>query len=92
MNDARLSGRLLPGVALTARATRHHHWFEVTPKHAALHPFILAVMSRDLARSFGDTVARMVIDALSGSAPIHVNPAAHDVFYKLKVCPFTPAT
>lgn len=44
-------------------------WFEVTPKHAALHPFILAVMSRDLARSFGDTVARMVIDAQGGVVP-----------------------
>lgn len=61
-------------------------WFEVTPKHVLLHSFILAVMSKDLARSFGDTVARMVTDAQGGPVPFQVNPMAHGVSYRLTVC------
>jgi Polyketide cyclase / dehydrase and lipid transport len=62
-------------------------WFEVMPKHVVLHPFLLALMSKDLARSFGDTVARMVIDAQGEVVPpVGVDPAEHGVTYRLKVC------
>ncbi len=38
-------------------------WFEVTPKNRFLHPLILAMMSRNLARSFDEVVARMTAAA-----------------------------
>jgi Polyketide cyclase / dehydrase and lipid transport len=61
-------------------------WFEVTPKYGPLHPLILALMSKDLARSFGDTVTRMVIDAQGAPVPVNVNPALHGVSYQLAGC------
>lgn len=61
-------------------------WFEVTPKHRLLHPFILAMMSKDLARSFADIVTRMVIDAQALPAPEKVTPSQHNVAYELASC------
>ncbi len=61
-------------------------WFEVTARHRFLQPLILAVMSKDLAKSFGETVARMVIDARGEAIPTTVNPAQHGISYRLANC------
>jgi len=65
-------------------------WFEVTPKYAVLEPFILALMSKDLAQSFGDIVTRMVMDAQGAPTPtpmpVNVLAAQHGVSYRLARC------
>jgi hypothetical protein len=61
-------------------------WYEVTPKFALLHPLILALMSRGLARSFGEIVTRMVLALRGTAAPDSVDPARCDVAYRLADC------
>lgn len=52
-----------------------HIWFEVTPKVALMHPFILAVMARGLAESFAETVARMSAAANGDTVSVEIPPA-----------------
>jgi hypothetical protein len=63
-------------------------WYEVKPKYALLQPVILALMSRGLARSFGEIVTRMVLSARGAGVPEsqNIDPATHDVAYRLANC------
>lgn len=60
-------------------------WFVVTPKFAALQPMLLGLMSKDPARSFGELVARMVLDT-RGALSAGANPATAGVRYRLADC------
>jgi ribosome-associated toxin RatA of RatAB toxin-antitoxin module len=61
-------------------------WYEVAPKVTLLQPVILAVMSRGLARSFGEIVTRMVLAMRGTPVPTNVDPAQYDVAYLLADC------
>ncbi len=62
-------------------------WFEVTPKNRFVHPVILAVMSRNLARSFGAVVARMTAAARGEPVPTHISLEQHGIRSVLIGCP-----
>ncbi len=61
-------------------------WFEVTPKNRFLHPLILAMMSRNLARSFGEVVARMTAAARGEAVPAHISLKQHGIRSVLMAC------
>ena len=61
-------------------------WFEVTPKYPLAHPLILAVMTKDLARNFGDLVARMAATASGQTIAPEATPPQHNISYKLIPC------
>jgi hypothetical protein len=62
-------------------------WFEVTPKYKLLHPVILALMSRNIARSFGEVVARMTAAARGEEVPTHISLEQHGIRSVLLACP-----
>lgn len=61
-------------------------WFEVTPKHRWAHSVILALTTRDLARSFGDTVARMAATARGETVSVKATPPQNGISSKLIPC------
>lgn len=61
-------------------------WFEVTPKNRWLQPFILGVMSKDLAINFGDVVARMAADARGEVIPHNGTVSKEGITYTLVPC------
>ncbi|MEM8531525.1 MAG: SRPBCC family protein [Chloroflexota bacterium] len=73
-------------VAPNKNGSTVHIWFEVTPKYRWAHSIILALTTRDLARSFGDTVARMAAAARGETVPIKATPPQHGISYKLIPC------
>jgi hypothetical protein len=62
-------------------------WFEVTPKNRFVHPVILAMMSRNLARSFGEVVARMTAAARGEHVPTHISLEQHGIRSVVIACP-----
>ncbi|NOK63991.1 MAG: hypothetical protein GFH27_549325n121 [Chloroflexi bacterium AL-W] len=63
-----------------------HIWFAVTPKYRWFHSIILALTTRDLARSFGDTVARMAAAARGETVPVKAIPPQNGISSKLIPC------
>lgn len=61
-------------------------WFEVTAKNRLLHSLILAVMARDLARSFGEVVTRMVAEAQGETIPARPTFKQYRISSQLAVC------
>lgn len=61
-------------------------WFEVTPKNRWLHPVILGVMSKDLARNFGGVVARMTGAARGESVSSEGAISHNGISYRLAPC------
>jgi hypothetical protein len=61
-------------------------WFEVTPRYTLLHPLILALMSRNIARSFGEIVARMTAAARGEEVPTHISLEQHGIRSVLLAC------
>lgn len=61
-------------------------WFEVTAKNRLLHPFILAVMTRDLAQGFGEVVARMVAEAQGKAIPAKPSLSHYRMHSQLAAC------
>jgi hypothetical protein len=62
-------------------------WFEVTAKNRFFHPIILAMMSRNIAHSFGEVVARMTAAARGEEVPARISLAQHGVRSVLLACP-----
>lgn len=62
-------------------------WFEVTPKYRFFHFIILAMMSRNMARSFGEVVARMTAAARGENIPTHISLEQHGIRSILMACP-----
>ena len=61
-------------------------WFEVTPKYGIAHPIILALMTRNLARDFGDIVARMTLAAEGEAVPVQISPTHQGIRSTLAPC------
>jgi len=61
-------------------------WFEVTPKYGIAHPIILALMTRNLANSFGETVARMTAAARGKAVVEPILPNQYGVESILDAC------
>ncbi|NDJ62966.1 MAG: SRPBCC family protein [Chloroflexi bacterium] len=61
-------------------------WFEVTPKYGLAHPIILAVMAKDLARSFAEVVARMAAAGRGETVPVAVKLADRGITGQLAAC------
>lgn len=61
-------------------------WFEVTPKHRLTHPIILALTARNLAKGFGEIVARMTAAAHGEDVTVNVELRPHGITSTLIPC------